>query len=108
MAGEILSLDTVEKISKVTKELEREKRNKNLLELENKELVKKNIKYETENYYLKKRDKTLTALENSLHQRIETYKSKNAPEIIIKELQLLSNMLIEEKNKLLENLNNDF
>lgn len=101
MTGEILSIDTAEKISAMTKELEREKRNKKILELENKELIKKVARLDNENYYLNKRNKTLIALEESLPQRIETYKKKTAPESIIKELQFFVDILMFEKEKIL-------
>ena len=55
-----------------------------------------------ENEYLKKRDKTLTALENSLPQRIAAYEEKNAPAPVIQELEYISNMLLLEKEKLLQ------
>lgn len=101
MRGEILDIDTVQEIAKNEKELERLRRNVNLKELENKELVKRVTKQDMEIYYLRKRDNTLTALENSLPQRIENYKKKNAPNEVIKELQFISDMLMMEKEKLL-------
>ena len=101
MRGEILDIDTVQEIAKNEKELERLRRNVNLKELENKELVKKVTKQDIEIYYLKKREATLTVLERSLPQRIETYKKKNAPNEVIKELQFIADMLMMEKEKLL-------
>ena len=101
MKGEILDIETVEELAENKKEIERLKRDKNLKELENKELIKKVAKQDMEIYYLKKRDATLTALENSLPQRIETYKKKNAPKEVIQELQFISDMLMFEKEKLL-------
>ena len=101
MRGEILDIDTVQEMAKNEKELERLRRNVNLRELENKELVKRVTKQDMEIHYLKKRDNTLTALENSLPQRIENYKKKNAPNEVIKELQFISDMLMMEKEKLL-------
>ena len=101
MKGEILDIETVEELAENKKEIERLKRDKNLKELENKELVKKVTKQDMEIHYLKKRNNTLTALENSLPQRIENYKKKNAPEILIKELQFINDMLMMEKEKLL-------
>lgn len=101
MKGEILDIETVQEMAKNEKELERLRRNVNLKELENKELVKKVTKQDMEIYYLRKRDNTLTALENSLPQRIENYKKKNAPNEVIKELQFITDMLMMEKEKLL-------
>ena len=88
-------------MSYVSDEIERLKRLLKLREMENKELIKRNIKLDTDNYYLKKRDNTLTALEKSLPQRIKTYKNKNAPNEVIKELQFIADMLMMEKEKLL-------
>ena len=85
----------------VGKKIERLERNINLKELENKELIKRVAKQDIEIHYLMKRDNTLTALENSLPQRIENYKKKNAPNDVIKELQFISDMLMMEKEKLL-------
>lgn len=101
MRGEILDIETAQEMAKNEKELERLRRNVNLKELENKELVKKVTKQDMEIYYLRKRDNTLTALENSLPQRIENYKKKNAPNEVIKELQFIADMLMMEKEKLL-------
>lgn len=101
MRGEILDIETVQEMAQNEKELERLRRNVNLRELENKELVKRVTKQDMEIHYLKKRDNTLTALENSLPQRIENYKNKNAPNEVIKELQFISDMLMMEKEKLL-------
>lgn len=101
MKGEILDIETVEELAGNKKEIERLKRDKNLKELENKELIKKVAKQDMEIYHLKKREATLTALEKSLPQRIETYKKKNAPKEVIQELQFISNMLMFEKEKVL-------
>lgn len=101
MKGEILDIKTVQEMAKNEKELERLRRNINLKELENKELVKKITKLDMENHYLKKREATLIALENSLPQRIENYKKKNAPNEVIKELQFIADMLMMEKEKIL-------
>lgn len=101
MKGEILDIETVEELAGNKKEIERLKRDKNLKELENKELIKKVAKQDMEIYYLKKREATLTALENSLPQRIENYKKKNAPKEVIMELQYINDMLAAEKEKLL-------
>lgn len=101
MRGEILDIETTQEMAQNEKELERLRRNVNLKELENKELVKRVAKQDMEIYYLRKRDETFTALEKSLPQRIETYKKKNAPNEVIKELQFISDMLMMEKEKLL-------
>lgn len=84
------------------KKLERLNRDKNLLILENKRLINKIANYEKENKYLNKRNETLTALEKSIPVRIEAYKSKNAPEYLIKELELWQDMLSFELEKTLE------
>ena len=101
MKGEILDIETVEELAENKKEIERLKRDKNLKELENKELIKKVTKQDMEIHYLKKRDATLTALENSLPQRIKKYKENKAPNEVIKELQFINDMLMMEKEKLL-------
>lgn len=101
MKGEILDIETVEELAENKKKLERLKRDRNFFELEKKRLEKELDKICIENTYLKKRESTLTALEKSLPQRIEAYKKKNAPEIIIKELQFFDDMLKFEKEKLL-------
>ena len=62
MKGEILDIETVEELAENKKEIERLKRDKNLKELENKELIKKVAKQDMEIHYLKKRNNTLTAL----------------------------------------------
>ena len=85
-----------------SEKIERLERLLKLREMENKELIRRNIKLDADNYYLKKRDNTLEALEKSLPQRIKTYKSKNAPELVIKELQFIADMLMMEKEKLLK------
>lgn len=101
MKGEILDIETVEELAENKKEIERLKRDKNLRELENRELVKKVAKQDLEIFLLRKREATLAALEKSLPQRIETYKKKNAPKEVIQELQFISDMLMFEKEKLL-------
>ena len=75
------------------KQIERLKRDRNLLILENKRLIDKIANYEKESIYLNKKNETLSALEKSIPQRIENYKSMNAPECIIKELELWQDML---------------
>lgn len=79
--------------------LERLIRDKNYYELEFKQQLRKIVKLEAENSYLKRRDKTLTALEEALPQRIAKYKENNAPAPVIMELEYISNMLAEEKNR---------
>ena len=101
MKGEILDIETVQEMAKNEKELERLKRDKNLFELEKKRLEKELDKISIENTYLKKRESTLTALENSLPQRIKKYKENNAPKEVIMELQYINDMLAAEKEKLL-------
>ena len=101
MKGEILDIETVQQLAGDKKEIERLKRNCNLKELENRELVKKVAKQDLEIFSLRKREATLAALEKSLPHRIETYKKKNAPKEVIQELQFISDMLILEKEKLL-------
>ena len=86
MKGEILDIETVQQLAGDKKEIERLKRNCNLKELENRELVKKVAKQDLEIFSLRKR---------------ETYKKKNAPKEVIQELQFISDMLILEKEKLL-------
>lgn len=78
---------------------ERIKRDRNHFELELKLLIKKMAKLEADNSYLKKRDRTLTILEKALPQRIAKYKENNAPAPVIMELEYISNMLAEEKNR---------
>lgn len=87
----------VEEMNKIQKQIERLKRDKNLLLLENKRLLEKIANYEKKSIYLNQRNETLTALENSIPQRIEKYKSINAPEYIIKELELWQDMLMSER-----------
>lgn len=101
MKGEILDIETVQQLAGDKKEIERLKRNCNLKELENRELVKRVAKQDLEIFSLRKREATLTALEKSLPQRIETYKKKNAPKEIIQELQFICDMLMFEKEKVL-------
>lgn len=101
MKGEILDIETVKELAGDKKEIERLKRSCNLKELENKELVKKVARQDLEIFSLKKREATLTALEKSLPQRIETYKKKNAPKEVIQELQFISDMLMMEKEKII-------
>lgn len=82
--------------------IERLIRDKNYYELEFKNQLKKMAKMEAEISYLKKRNKTLTILEESLPQRIAKYKENNAPAPVIMELEYITNMLAEEKVRLLQ------
>ena len=104
LRGEILSIETIEKMTKMEKELEKARRAKNIIELELVTLKKYYEKLLKEVEYLRKRDATLTAIEKSLPQRIKTYEEKNAPLAIIKEPELWENMLEEEKEKLLQKI----
>ena len=104
MKGEILSIDTVSKMSENEKKIERLIRDKNILE---KKLEKMQVDYdslEQKNFYLEKREKTLLALEKSLVQRIKKYKGKKGYvyECISKELQFWNDMLSFEKEKTYE------
>ena len=102
LEGEILSLDTVERLSKSEKVLLRAERAKNLAELQLNSFKKKYDKLIQEVEYLRKRDETLTALENSIPQWINNLKKSNAPILVIKEIERLHDMLAEEKEKIFE------
>lgn len=102
MKGEILTLGTIEKLTNSEKKILRAERAKNLAELELNTFRKKCNKLEAENEYLKRREATLTAFEKSIPQRIETYKKRNAPLPVIQELQFINDMLMDEKEKILE------
>lgn len=78
--------------------LERLERDRNFYKLENRRMVKELTKVNVENEYLKKRDKVLEMVEKYLPQRIEKLSNQHA----IHELQLLSDALEYEKNKLKE------
>ncbi len=82
--------------------IERLTRDINLLKLENRRLIEKVSNYDKESIYLNNRNETLCALERALPQRIEKYKQKNAPKCLIKELEVLTDMLSMEKEKTLE------
>lgn len=97
MLNELVEDKKVEEMNATQKQIERLKRDKNLLLLENKNLIDKIANYEKESIYLNKRNETLSALEKSIPQRIENYKSMNAPECIIKELELWQDMLSFER-----------
>ena len=96
MCGEILTIETIKKIAKV----QRLERDKSLLEKKIEFDKFKIIELEEEIKYLKKRNETLEAIENSLPQRIEAYKKKKAPMPVIQELEFWENMLKEEKERL--------
>lgn len=98
MNGEYLNLDTAFKYNAY----DRLERDRNFYKLQKQIAEKELDKVKQENEYLKKRDKTLTSLENSLPQRIAAYKKKNAPAPVIQELEYISNMLLMEKEKLLQ------
>lgn len=102
LEGEILSLDTAEKLSKTEKEILRAERAKNLAELQLNAFKKKYDKIMQEVEYLRKRDETLTALEDSIPQWINNLKKSNAPISVIKEIERLQDMLAEEKENLLK------
>lgn len=97
MLNELVEDKKVEEMNATQKQIERLKRDKNLLLLENKNLIDKIANYEKESIYLNQRNETLSALEKSIPQRIENYKSANAPECIIKELELWQDMLMSER-----------
>jgi hypothetical protein len=82
--------------------LERLERDRDFYKLKNRMTEKELDKIKMENDYLKKRNKVLEIVEMYLPQRIATYKKKNGTEFIIQELQLLSDALEYEKNKLRE------
>lgn len=83
-------------------EYERLKRDRNRYKMELKMQTMKMVNVLAENEVLKKRNKTLTALEEALPQRIAKYKEMNAPAPVIMELEFINNMLAKEKIKLLE------
>ncbi len=90
MNGEILSIETTENI-------ERLKRDKNLLVLENANLKKKVDKFEQQISFLIKGERILQTVEMYLLQRIEKLKENNVNYLIIRELELLSKALEEER-----------
>jgi len=91
-------------MSRTEKELIKAKRTINKLQLEFVSLRRDYDELLKEMDYLRKRDATLTAIEKSLPQRIKIYEEKNAPLVVIKELELWENMLKEEKEKLLQKI----
>lgn len=90
MNGEILSIETTENI-------ERLKRDKNLLVLENVNLKKKIDKLEQQNSFLIQGERILQTVEMYLLQRIEKLKENNVNYLIIRELEQLSKALEEER-----------
>lgn len=90
MNGEILSIETTENI-------ERLKRDKNLLVLENSNLKKKIDKLEQQNSFLIQGERILQTVEMYLLQRIEKLKENNVNYLIIRELEQLSKALEEER-----------
>lgn len=90
MNGEILSIETTENI-------ERLKRDKNLLVLENSNLKKKIDKLEQQNSFLIQSERILQTVEMYLLQRIEKLKENNVNYLIIRELEQLSKALEEER-----------
>lgn len=91
-----------EEPTKEQRKIERLTRDKNLLLIENNRLLQKISNYEKESIYLNKRNETLSALENSIDKRIENYKRRNAPDCLIKELELWKDMLSMEKEEILK------
>lgn len=103
MRGEILDIETVQEMAKNEKELERLRRNVNLRELENKELVKKVTKQDMEIHYLKKIKQIQELTENYLPHRMKQISDKNDSrcEYAVLELKKLSDAIAIEKEKLL-------
>lgn len=98
---ENMILDSINNMSSNEKELERLRRNVNLKELENKELVKKVTRLDMENHNL---NQILEKLETYLLHRGEKIKRLNNDkeyDLAICEFQMLSDFLAVEKNKLL-------
>lgn len=90
MNGEILSIE-------MTENIERLKRDKNLLVLENSNLKKKIDKLEQQNSFLIQGERILQTVEMYLLQRIEKLKENNVNYLIIRELEQLSKALEEER-----------
>ena len=90
MKGEILSIETVQKITETKKIIERLTRDKNLSQTENKELVKKVTRLDMENHNL---SQILEKLETYLLHRGEKIKKLNNDkeyDLAICEFQMLS------------------
>ena len=101
MRGEILSIETVQEITETKRIIERLTRDKNLCQIENKELVKKVTRLDMENHNL---NQILEKLETYLLHRGEKIKRLNNDkeyDLAICEFQMLSDFLAVEKNKLL-------
>lgn len=81
------------------RQIERLKRDRNLLININNRVESINVRLEKENEYLKERDKTLVAIEKSLPQRIKKYQkqSTNEAKAVAKELEWWYDMLMDEK-----------
>ena len=103
MKGEILDIETVEELAVNKKEIERLKRDKNLKELENKELIKKVAKQDMEIHYLKKIKQIQELIENYLPHRMKQISDKNDSrcEYAVLELKKLYDAIGIEKEKLL-------
>ena len=103
MKGEILDIETVEELAENKKEIERLKRDKNLKELENKELIKKVTKQDMEIHCLKKIKEILELTEIYLPHRMKQISDKNDSrcEYAVLELKKLSDAITMEKEKLL-------
>lgn len=108
MKGEILDIETIEELASNKKEIERLKRNYNLKELENKELVKKITRLDMENHYLKKIKNLFELVEIYLSHRIKEISDKNDSrcEYAILELTKLMEALKFERNKI-ENVDSE-
>lgn len=89
MNGEILSIDTVNKMSDDEKKIERLNRDKNLLELKNNSLESNLSKAKKRINQLEKKEQILRLVENTLEDRIKFLISKNENSISAGELQRL-------------------
>ena len=100
MKGEILSIETVQEITETKRIIERLTRDKNLCQIENKELVKKVTRLDMENHNL---SQMLEKLETYLLHRMKLISDKNDSRysFAVLELKILSDALIFEKEKLL-------
>ena len=100
---ENMTLDSINNMSSNEKELERLRRNVNLRELENKELIKKVTKQDMEIHYLKKIKQIQELTENYLPHRMKQISDKNDSrcEYAVLELKKLYDAITIEKEKLL-------
>lgn len=100
---ENMILDSINNMSSNEKELERLRRNVNLRELENKELVKRVTKQDMEIHHLKKLKEILELTENYLQHRMKQISDKNDSrcEYAVLELKKLYDAIAIEKEKLL-------